>query len=198
MSSLVEASSAAALNSATTSESPGTSAQIVLVRAGRMPEVERAVVSEGLTVQRGDFVILETPRGPLSGRVLEDISKTWRLVPHEALPAITIQRLPTEDDEVAIRELESLSAQEFMPWVMRIRSWNLDLELIDLEKTLDREKWILYVLAGRGPDCTKLALQAAAAGFGIIEVQPIQAEGTRPKEEAKGCGTGGGGCGCGS
>ncbi|QDV31316.1 hypothetical protein Spb1_32600 [Planctopirus ephydatiae] len=198
MSSIVEASSAAVLNSVSTPESPGTSAQVVLVRAGRMPEVERAVVSEGLTVQRGDVVILETPRGPLTGRVLEDISKTWRLVPHEALPAITVQRIPTKDDEVTIRELESLSAQEFMPWVMRIRSWDLDLELVDLEKTLDREKWILYVLAGRGPDCTKLALQAAAAGLGIIEVQPIQAAGTRPKEVSKGCGSSGGGCGCGS
>lgn len=198
MSSLVEASSAAASGSLPTPDSPGTSAQIVLVRAGRMPEVERAVVSEGLTVQRGDVVILETPRGPLTGRVLEDVSKTWRLVPHEALPAITVQRPPTEDDEVTIRELESLSAQEFMPWIMRIRSWDLDLELVDLEKTLDGEKWILYVLAGRGPDCTKLALQAAAAGLGIIEVQPIQAAGTRPKEVAKGCGSGSGGCGCGS
>ena len=65
----------------------------------------------------------------------------------------------------------------------------------DLEWTLDRQKLVLYVLGGRGPDTTRLALQAAAAGLSVIEVQPVSAEGVVPLPAAGG-GCGSGGCGC--
>jgi hypothetical protein len=82
----------------------------------------------------------------------------------------------------------------FPEWITRITEWELMLELIDLEWTLDRQKLILYVLNDRGPDCTKLALQAAAAGLGTIEVQPVTAEGlVTPPASTGGCGS----CGCG-
>lgn len=162
-----------------------------------MPETERAQVAAGVLVGRGDVVVVETSRGVLPGRVLEDITKTWRVKSQDELPAVTVLRTQTPEDRETFQQIEQAALAEFMPWVLRIRGWGLDLELVDLEQTLDREKWILYVLSGRGPDCTKLALQAAAAGFGIIEVQPVQATGTRTPEEKSGCGTGGGGCGCG-
>jgi hypothetical protein len=67
--------------------------------------------------------------------------------------------------------------------------------LIDLEWTLDDAKQILYVLTSRGPDATNLALHAAAEGLGVIEVQPVAAEGLIPlPSEGGGCGSGG--CGC--
>jgi hypothetical protein len=80
-------------------------------------------------------------------------------------------------------------------WCARISDWRLNLELVDLEWTLDRQKLILYVLCERGPDSTKLALQAAAAGLGVIEVQPVSSTGlvTIPQSS---CGSGEGGCGC--
>jgi hypothetical protein len=68
------------------------------------------------------------------------------------------------------------------------------LQLVDLEWLFEPEKLVLYVLNERGPDCTKLALQAAAAGLGIIEVQPVDAQGVVRLESTGGCGTGG--CGC--
>jgi hypothetical protein len=87
------------------------------------------------------------------------------------------------------------SEEAFPLWCARISQWNLNLELIDIEWTLDHQKLILYVLCDRGPDSTKLALQAAAGGFGVIEVQPVASTGlvTIPKAS---CGSGGGGCGC--
>ena len=63
---------------------------------------------------------------------------------------------------------------------------------MDLEWTLDREKLILYVLTGRGPDTTKLALFAATAGYASVEVQPVSKDGLVPMPAAQG-----GGCGCG-
>ena len=73
--------------------------------------------------------------------------------------------------------------------------WKLDLDLVDLEWTLDRQKLVLYVLGGRGPEATKLALQAAAAGLAVVEVQPVTADGPVPLPPAGG-GCGSGGCGC--
>src|SRR5436853_217540 len=62
----------------------------------------------------------------------------------------------------------------------RIEEWNLALELVDIEWTLDRQKLVLYVLGGRGAETTKLALQAAAAGLAVVEVQPVNADGPVP------------------
>ena len=63
-------------------------------------------------------------------------------------------------------------------------------KISDLEWMLDRKKLILYVLNDRGPECTKLGLQAAAAGLGTVEVQPVGADGPLPVASL------GGGCGC--
>ena len=65
----------------------------------------------------------------------------------------------------------------------------------DMEWTLDRQKLVLYVLGGRGPETTKLALQAAAAGLAVVEVQPVDANGPVPVPAAGGGGCGSGGCG---
>ncbi len=72
----------------------------------------------------------------------------------------------------------------------RIDEWKLSLELIDLEWTLDKSKLILYVLNDRGPESTKLALQAAAAGWGTIEVQPVGPDGPISVSQGGGCGSG--------
>ena len=69
------------------------------------------------------------------------------------------------------------------------------MELLDLEWTLDRGKLVVYVLGGRGPDTTRLALLAAASGQASIEVQPVSTEGLVPLERSGG-GCGSGGCGC--
>ncbi|MCA9058814.1 MAG: hypothetical protein KDA85_09950, partial [Planctomycetaceae bacterium] len=76
-----------------------------------------------------------------------------------------------------------------------IDAWNLQLQLIDLEWTLDRSRIVLYVLNDRGAETTRLALLAAAAGLGIIHVQSVSADGVI--QQSSGCGSGGcgsGGC----
>ena len=88
--------------------------------------------------------------------------------------------------------VNSSTREAFGVWEDRIRDWKIDVQLIELEWTLDRERLILYVLNERGPECTKLAIQAAAAGFGIIDVQPVGADGVAPLSGG-GCGSCGGG-----
>ena len=107
------------------------------------------------------------------------------------VPSVSIVRIASNDDCSTFERLRAECEQEFNEWQRRIESWNLRLELIDLEWTLDRDKLVLYVLNDRGPDCTRLALQAAAAGLGIIEVQPVDSSGLMQSPTGHGCGSGG-------
>lgn len=168
---------------------------VFLVRYGAVPEVARFVDTDGITPQRGESVVVEAHRGLQMGSVLE------RLKPASTAPDqetdFRIVRLATNEDRETARRLAQECDDAFAAWCARILQWELNLELIDLEWTLDHQKQILYVLCDRGPDSTKLALQAAAAGLGIIEVQPVSSTGLVQPEPSRGsCGTGGGGCGC--
>ena len=165
-----------------------------LVRYGAVPEVARCQLGPGAAVpSRGDRVVVETHRGPQLGEVLGDVRSEAN---HPT--AFSILRVAEPADlEIAAKTTQS-AAVEFDAWVARVTEWQIDLQLIDLERTLDGSKLILYVLNERGPECTKLAIQAAASGFGIIEVQPVGPEGLVSQPGAGGgggCGTGGG-CGC--
>jgi cell fate regulator YaaT (PSP1 superfamily) len=166
----------------------------VIVRYGVVPEVARFPWPHFAAVERGQTVIIRTRRGVEPGTVLEVVKadavqngdpgeSEQSSIEHEL-------RIATEHDLARAEELRASAQADFVTWQNRIRDWNLELELIDVEWMLDREKLVLYVLGGRGPDTTKLALQAAAAGF-AIEVQPVNADGLVAIESGCGCGHGG-------
>lgn len=165
-----------------------------LVRYGAVPEVARCQLLSGQPVpHRGDRVVVETHRGHQLGEVLGDVRSESE---HSAV--FTVLRLATAEDLAAARRTTINTSVEFEEWTRRITEWKIDLQVIDLERTLDGSKLVLYVLNERGPECTRLAIQAAASGFGIIEVQPVGAEGLVSQPAAGGgCGSGGGGCGTG-
>ena len=171
------------------------SADIYLVRYGTVPEVARFVNESPELPSRGTSVVVETDRGLQMGTVLERLKPNFDPA-KENETEFKLIRSATDRDLDAARELNRDCELAFPQWSARISQWNLNLELVDLEWTIDRGKLILYVLCERGPDSTKLALQAAAGGFGVIEVQPVSATGlvTIPQSS---CGSGGGGgCGC--
>lgn len=139
-------------------------------------------------------MIVRSRRGIELGTVLEvvnadaDRSAATDDVEHESME--NLLRVATDDDLTRADELRAAAQAEFVVWQKRLRDWNLELELIDAEWMLDKQKLVLYVLGGRGPDTTKLALQAATLGF-PIEVQPVNAEGLVQIESGCGCGHGG-------
>lgn len=163
-----------------------------LIRYGQVPEVARFLCELDAPLARMTPVVVTTHRGLQLGTTLEAVSTQ-----SAEAPDFAVVRVATAADLAAGRDLQSRCEAEFGRWLQRIGEWELDLELIDLEWTLDGSKQILYVLTERGPATTNLALQAAAAGLGVIEVQPVSAEGlvTLPSSGG-GCGSGGGGCGC--
>jgi cell fate regulator YaaT (PSP1 superfamily) len=163
---------------------------LVLVRYGGVPEVARFAHAAAFGVARGMNVVVSTSRGQELGTVLETLAPPREPGVEEVAPTGDVLRAATDGDLARQRIQREEAQREYPAWEARIAGWNLDLQLIDLEWTLDRSKLILYVLNDRGPECTKLALQAAAAGLGVIEVQPVAAEGLVPRESG-----GGGGCG---
>jgi cell fate regulator YaaT (PSP1 superfamily) len=168
--------------------------QTCLVRYGTVPEVAR-FTADGLDpLPRGTEVVVRTHRGLQVGSVLEVLRSTD--APPDDEHEADLLRVATDEDLALRNSLRAVCEAEFDGWCRRIRDWHVDLDLLDLECTLDGEKKILYVLSDRGPGATQLALQAAAKGLGIIEVQPVAADGPIPLDTGGGCGTGGGGCGC--
>ena len=100
-----------------------------------------------------------------------------------------------DEDEFVVNRQKANG--EFFDWQVRVSDWDLELQLIDLEWTLDGQSLILYVLNGQNAETTRLALLAAAAGLGIVHVQPVEADGIVHQPSGGGCGSGGGGCGSG-
>jgi cell fate regulator YaaT (PSP1 superfamily) len=166
----------------------------LLVRYGRIPEVAR--VQAEARRERGDRVVVRTRRGTELATVLETLRNPPKPEAGEEGEAsdFTVLRDATSEDQFEFTGLSTRAAAEFPDWVGRAREWNLDLQIVDLEWTLDRQKLIVYVLNDRGPESTKLAIQAAAAGLGLIEVQPVSKDGLVELPSEGGCGTGS--CGC--
>lgn len=165
----------------------------VLVRYGAVPEVARCAWPVELHAQRHACVVVQTHRGLELGTIVESVSAPVEPGHTLQAPSFEVLRLATPDDQRIAHDLQQRAQREFQNWVDRIDEWKLDLQLIELEWTLDDSKLILYVLNERGPECTKLALQAAAAGLGLIEVQPVGSEGPMAMpQQGGGCGS----CGC--
>lgn len=179
---------------------------VALVRYGTVPEVARCDASVLDQFGRGDYVVIRTARGEQVGEVLQALRPNREplashLPPSEqTVPPFDVQRLATAEDLEKYAAHRSRSETEFPHWQRRIGEWELDIQIVDVEYTLEGN-CILYVLNERGPDCTKLALRAAAAGLGIVAVQPVSAEGlvTLPASVSTNpsrCGSSGGSCGC--
>jgi hypothetical protein len=175
-----------------TKHSSRDSAVQALVRYGSIPLVARYVLQVEVSdsVTRGSEIIIRTDRGLEFGHVLEVLPPS---VVDEADISTTIVRTATDQDRKTYQKRQHQSAEDFEAWQQRIHDWKLELEVIDLERTLDDDKVILYVLNDQNAETTRLALLAAAAGLGIIHVQPVAAEGIVNGSDG-GCGSG---CGCG-
>lgn len=190
------------ISSDTISEAALDTACVLLVRYGQIPQVAKFVVSAdtfeaGSQVPgRDSQVVVETDRGLELGRVL-DVLKQGIVDPDKPASG-NVVRVASSDDLQTQAQLRQTANSEYDVWMKRIADWKLQLQLIDVEWTLDRQQVVLYVLNGQNAEVTRLALLTAAAGLGIVHVQPVAADGLVPKPSSGGgCGSGGGGCGSG-
>lgn len=166
---------------------------IAIVRYGRVPEIARYGLPDGVSVCRGDRVVIESPRGPLVADVLEQMRRDPNpneLGQQREQPETTgaILRHATTEDLATHRNNDEAAAASYLEWAERIHEWEIDLELVDVELTLDK-RITLYVLNDRGAEPTKLALRAVTEHLGLVDVQPVTAEGLVPPETGGGCGS---------
>ena len=174
---------------------------VALVRYGVVPQIARFTVSSdvldsmtGRTIH-GVQVVVATERGIETGQLLEIVGNAVAS-PEKAVTG-QLLRISNSADQDEFLVNRQNADHEFFDWQVRVRDWGLELQLIDLEWTLDRQSLILYVLNGQNAETTRLALLAAAAGLGIVHVQPVEADGIVHQTSGGGCGNGGGGCGSG-
>ncbi len=160
---------------------------LVLARYGRVPQVAR-FAAWGAKPERTATVVVSTDRGQELATVLHTLAANAVMPEGEtATPTGELLRLATADDLDRSAKDQKAAEDSFADWSMRAEKWKLQLELIDVERTLD-DRLILYVLNDRSAETTRLALLAAAGGFGVIHVQPVSAEGI-VKASGGGCGT---------
>ena len=167
--------------------------KLYLLRVGVCGETVRSLGADQPLFKRGDNVVLQTDRGEMIAEVMQQLPKRINSTEEPATQQSQILRPVSEHDLQQQQELKQRAEQDFLLWTQRIQEWRIEVELIDLEWTLDGEKLILYVLNSRGPECTKLAIQAAAEGLGVIDVVPVSATGIEAPVKS-GCGCGSGGC----
>lgn len=168
--------------------------QVALVRCGAIPQVEKYRQNGSGAVERDQTVVVEGMHGLQLGTVLSLVQNTDESNPQSEGPQAEVVRVATQDDLDRSESNRRAGIDEFAKWEKRIEEWKLDLQLIDLEWTLEREKLILYVLNERGPESTKLALYAAARGLGPVEIIPVGKDGPiAPETQSSGwCSSDGG------
>lgn len=161
---------------------------LVLARYGRVPQVAR-FAAWGERPERDSCVVVSTDRGQELAMVLQTLPVHARTADGEqATPTGELLRHASADDiELNLRG-QRVAEESFPAWSARAEKWKLQLELIDIERTLD-DRLILYVLNDRSAETTRLALLAAAGGFGVIHVQPVSAEGIVQTGGGGGCGS---------
>ncbi len=166
---------------------------LVLARYGRVPQVAR-FAAFGDRLLREATVVVSTDRGEELATVLQVLPAPKKTVDEwDVNWTGDVQRVASSEDFSLASTSAQLAEDSFPKWLERADHWKLQLELVDIERTLD-DRLILYVLNDRGAETTRLALLAAAAGFGVVHVQPVAAEGI---VQASGGGCGSGGCGSG-
>jgi len=162
--------------------------RVVLARYGSIPQVARFELPDGLpSVSRNTELIATTDRGEELVHVLEAVRPMGETT--DAGVTGKVLRSANSDDLQLSGTRKRAADLDFVDWQQRVDNWGLQLQIIDLEYTLD-EQIILYVLNQQNAETTRMALLAAAAGLGVVHVQPVSSEGI--------IATGGGGGGCGS
>ena len=141
--------------------------------------------AEGLSLETGDPVIVESDKGLVLGKVLSP--------PHEKeeqfilkAPKKVVRKASSEDLEQYEKNLQ-LEKEAFQFCLQRIKEKNLNMKLVKTEVLLDRSKTLFYFTAEKRVDFRELVRDLAAQFRMRIEMRQIGV-----RDEAKMvCGMGG-------
>ncbi|GGA70774.1 PSP1 domain-containing protein [Ornithinibacillus halotolerans] len=122
-------------------------------------------------VEKDSYVIVETVRGVEFGKVV--IAN--KLVEEEdvVLPLKQVLRVATEQDKLTVMENKQYADKAFTACDEKIKEHELDMNLVDVEYTFDRNKIIFYFTADGRVDFRELVKDLAAMFKTRIELRQI-------------------------
>lgn len=125
----------------------------------------------GLSLQKGQRVIVETARGIECGEV---VTPNHNIHDEEwDQPLKKVLRIATQDDLVVLERNKELETQAYRLCAEKIARHNLDMKLIDVEYTFDGGKILFYFTADGRIDFRELVKDLAAVLKTRIELRQI-------------------------
>ncbi|HHY75077.1 MAG TPA: stage 0 sporulation family protein [Bacillus bacterium] len=122
-------------------------------------------------ISKGDYVIVETVRGIEFGRAVISSKKVDEN--DVVLPLKKVIRLANEEDLINVEENKREAKEAYEACTKKIEEHGLDMKLVDVEYTFDRNKIIFYFTADGRIDFRELVKDLAAIFRTRIELRQI-------------------------
>jgi cell fate regulator YaaT (PSP1 superfamily) len=124
-----------------------------------------------LTIQKDDFVIVETVRGVEFGKVV--VAKKQVGENDVVLPLKKVVRIADQKDRIIVDENKAAAKEAYEVCCQKVNEHQLDMKLVDVEYTFDRNKVIFYFTADGRVDFRELVKDLAAIFRTRIELRQI-------------------------
>ncbi|MFZ7946886.1 MULTISPECIES: PSP1 domain-containing protein [Bacillaceae] len=124
-----------------------------------------------LSIQKDDFVIVETVRGVEYGRA---VVARKQVEEHDVvLPLKKVVRIADQKDRMIVEENRQEAKEAYEVCNAKVNEHQLDMKLVDVEYTFDRNKVIFYFTADGRVDFRELVKDLAAIFRTRIELRQI-------------------------
>ncbi|ANB60546.1 PSP1 domain-containing protein [Anoxybacteroides amylolyticum] len=124
-----------------------------------------------LTIQTGEFVIVETVRGIEFGKVV--ISNKQVDENDIVLPLKKVIRIADAKDRMVVEDNKKAAQEAYEICLKKVEEHGLEMKLVDVEYTFDRNKVIFYFTADGRVDFRELVKDLAAIFRTRIELRQI-------------------------
>ncbi|MDR7002309.1 stage 0 sporulation family protein [Neobacillus niacini] len=124
-----------------------------------------------LQIQKDDFVIVETVRGVEYGKAV--IAKKTVEEHDVVLPLKKVVRIADQKDRMIVEENKQAAREAYETCNEKVNEHQLDMKLVDVEYTFDRNKIIFYFTADGRVDFRELVKDLAAIFRTRIELRQI-------------------------
>jgi cell fate regulator YaaT (PSP1 superfamily) len=124
-----------------------------------------------LSIQKGDYVIVETVRGVEYGKV---VIARKQVDEHDVvLPLKKVLRIADQKDRLMVEENKAAAKEAYEVCCQKVNEHQLDMKLVDVEYTFDRNKVIFYFTADGRVDFRELVKDLASIFRTRIELRQI-------------------------
>ncbi len=124
-----------------------------------------------LSLSVDEYVIVETVRGVEYGKVVTEVKKVDKN--DVVLPLKKIVRIAEQKDRLSVQENKEEAAHAYKVCSEKISEHDLDMKLVDVEYTFDRNKVIFYFTADGRVDFRNLVKDLASVFRTRIELRQI-------------------------